>query len=190
MPGPEGDGQFPEYPWVAKGPEPKDFIGNEFVAWLWHEADDSGGIETGDGDVAIFFDRSLDLDCAFGQTGRDILRADGVARMPEARDGLRSGKVPRKAGLMLKAHRRQFTFSLSAESLAVSGLKFPEIEEAENPRVLFEKRITMLRDFCKSLDALFAAFLKSRASAAWEGKTSSIRKWILQSPRTPVAAVA
>ena len=37
--GPEGESQFPEYPWVAKGPEPKDFLGNEFLLWLWHEAD-------------------------------------------------------------------------------------------------------------------------------------------------------
>ena len=29
--GPEGEGQYPEYPWVAKGPEPKDFLGNEFL---------------------------------------------------------------------------------------------------------------------------------------------------------------
>ena len=30
VPGPEGEGQYPEYPWVMKGPEPKDFVGNEF----------------------------------------------------------------------------------------------------------------------------------------------------------------
>ncbi|HSV16551.1 MAG TPA: hypothetical protein VLI90_19970, partial [Tepidisphaeraceae bacterium] len=37
--GPEGESQYPEYPWVMKGPEPKDFLGNEFLLWLWHEAD-------------------------------------------------------------------------------------------------------------------------------------------------------
>ena len=34
-----GESDHPEYPWVAKGPEPKDFLGNEFLVWLWHEAD-------------------------------------------------------------------------------------------------------------------------------------------------------
>src|SRR5881628_3399849 len=70
--GPEGEGQYPEYPWVAKGPEPKDFLGNEFLLWLWHEDETrETAVETDAGDVAMFFDKSLDLDCAYGQSGRD-----------------------------------------------------------------------------------------------------------------------
>jgi hypothetical protein len=190
VPGPEGDEQFPDYHWVLKGPEPKDFIGNEFVAWLWHEADQEGSIETSAGDVTVFFDRALDLDCAYAQSGRAMLRADGVARMPEAMAGLRSGKVPRKAGLMMEISRRQFNLTLNAESLGYGSLRLPEVEDAENPRVLFEERIGLLRDFCKSFDALFSAFLKSRASSGWEGHTDSIRKWIQQSRRHAAVAVA
>jgi hypothetical protein len=187
--GPDGDGQFPEYPWVSKGPEPKDFTGNEFVAWLWHEADHRGStIDTSEGEVTIFFDRSLDLDCAFGITGRDTLRGDGVSRMPEAIDALRSGKVPRKAGLLMDCNNIQYSLNLAAESFAFGTLRLPEVEDAENPRVLFEERITMLRDFCKVFDALFDAFLKSRASSSWEGATGSIRKWIQSSVRSAVVA--
>src|SRR5579862_1313390 len=36
VPGNGGEGEFPEYPWTAKGPQPKDFLGNEFLVWLWH----------------------------------------------------------------------------------------------------------------------------------------------------------
>src|SRR5262245_39906247 len=137
--GPEGEGQFPEYAWVSKGPEPKDFIGNEFVAWLWHESDArSGSVITDEGEVTVFFDRALDLDCAYGQTGRDTLRGDGVTRMPEALDALRSGKVPRKAGLIFDASNLQYSFNLRAETFAFGSLKLPEVEEADNPRVLFE----------------------------------------------------
>jgi hypothetical protein len=63
-------------------------------------------------------------------------------------------------------------------------LNLPDVEEADNPRVVFEERIAMLRDFCKSLDALFESFLKSRTSSAWEGHTTTIRKWIQNSART------
>ena len=28
----------------SKGPEPKDFLGNEFLMWLWHEADTGSGV--------------------------------------------------------------------------------------------------------------------------------------------------
>ena len=36
--------------------------------------------------------------------------------------------------------------------------------------MLFEERIGLLRDFCKSMDELFEAFLKIRTSGAWEGQ--------------------
>ena len=60
------------------------------------------------GEVTIFIDKSLDLDCAYGQTGKDTLRGDGPSRMPEARDALRTGKLPRKAGLILDVNRQQY----------------------------------------------------------------------------------
>src|SRR5687767_5833374 len=125
--GPEGEGQYPEYPWVAKGPEPKDFLGNEFLLWLWHEADNRTGIIATPeaGDVTIYIDRSLDLDCAYGQTGRDTLKGDGPSRMPEARDALRSGKVPRRAGMIIDAGRQQYSFTLTAEQLSFASTRLP-----------------------------------------------------------------
>jgi hypothetical protein len=183
--GPSGEGQMPDYPWVAKGPEAKDFLGNEFLTWMWHEAEHSDGeaIATDAGEVTVMFDKLMDLDCAFGETGRDSIRGDGVARMPEVLDALRSGKVPRRAGLIVEAGGSQFTFSLGAESLSVSALKLPDVEEADSPRVVFEERVAMLRDFAKSFDALFSAFLAQRSSSAWEGQTTRIRRAIVQAGR-------
>lgn len=188
--GPEGDSVHPDYPWVSKGPEPKDFLGNEFLLWLWHEADARTSIVGTEkaGDVTIYIDRSLDLDCAYGQTGRDSLRADGPSRMPEAKDGLRTGKVPRKAGLVLDVSRQQYSLTLNPEAMSVAGAKLPDVEEADTPRVLFEERVALLRDLCKGIDGLYDAFLKTRASAAWEGYVSALRRWIQQTPKTVAAA--
>lgn len=185
--GPGGESQWPEYPWIAKGSEPKDFLGNEFALWLWFEADAKNGIiPTEDGDVTIMFDKSLDLDCAFGESGKDSLRGDGPSRMPEARDALRSGKVPRKAGLIIDAHRQQFTFALNSEQLAFSGLQLPEVEEADSPRTLFEERITLLRDFIKGFDALYEAFLKARLGS-WESTRNTMRKWMMEDKKQVAA---
>ena len=187
--GPEGESQYPDYPWTAKGPEPKDFLGNEFLLWLWHEADArTGTIATEDsGEVTLYIDRSLDLDCAYGQTGKDSLKGDGPGRMPEAMDALRSGKVPRRAGLIADINRQQYSFTLSAEPLALGGAKLPDVEEAESPRVLFEERVALLRDLCKGLDALYDTFLKVRASSAWEGYTGKVRRWITQPAKATAA---
>jgi hypothetical protein len=109
--------------------------------------------------------------------------------MPEARDGIRTGKLPRKAGLILESAGQQFTFTFNPETLGCNGTKLPEIEDAESPRVLFEERITLLRDLCQALDGLFETFLKVRTSSAWEGQTATLRKWILQASR-PMAVTA
>ena len=182
--GPEGESQHPENPWVAKGPEPKNFLGNEFALWLWHEIDTRGGsIRTdGVGEVAVVLDRSLELDCAYAQTGKDTLRGDGPTRMPEARDALRSGKLPRRAGLIIETGAKQFECTFNPETLGCSGTKMPEVEEAEDARVVFEERVSMIRDLSKGLDALYQTFLKTRASSAWESQTLTIRKWIMQKP--------
>jgi hypothetical protein len=189
--GPGGENEYPDYPWVAKGDEPKDFLGNEFLLWLWHEADHrSGIIGTGaDGvdDVTVYIDRSLDLECAYGQTGKDGLKGDGPSRMPEARDGLRTGKMPRKAGLVIDAHRQQYTLALSPEGMSIGSAKLPEVEEAESPRTLFEERVGMLRDLCKTVDALFDTFIKLRASSAWEGYAGGVRRWINQAVKASAA---
>lgn len=188
--GPEGEGQYPEYPWVAKGPEPKDFLGNEFLLWLWHEADNRTGIVATQeaGDVTIYIDRSLDVDCAYGQTGRDVLKGDGPSRMPEARDALRSGKVPRKAGMIIDAGGQQYSFTLNPEQVSLGSAKLPEVEEAESPRAVFEERVTLLRDLCGALDGLFDAFLKVRGSSAWEGHVNGMRRWIMQPEKKTAAA--
>lgn len=187
--GPAGEGQPAEYPWTAKGDATKDFLGNEFLVWVWHLAEHkAGAIETKSGTTTVMIDRALDLDCAFATTGRDSLRGDAPARMPEAMDALRSGKVPRKAGLIVDHRGQTFNLNLNAETMAVSSLKLPEIE-ADTPRTLFEERITMLRDFSGILDGLYTAFLDVRTSGAWENQVSQIRRWILTTAR-PATAVA
>lgn len=177
--GPEGEGQVPEYPWVAKGPEPKEFLGNEFLLWLWKEAETHAGIIelTDRTDATVMIDRSLDLDCAYGQTGKDSLRGDGPTKMPEARDALRSGKLPRKAGMILDTSGEQYAFNFSAEGLAFGSAKLPEIQ-ADNARQLVEERIEHIGTMCRAIDDLFAKFLKLRCSGAWSGWVTDCRKWI------------
>ncbi|MDB5322326.1 MAG: hypothetical protein JWN40_3957 [Phycisphaerales bacterium] len=188
--GPEGEGQHPDYPWVAKGPEPKNFLGNEFLLWLWHHADAKDGevaTKTA-GAVSLLFDRLLDLDCTYGATGKDALRGTGPTRMPEAKDALRTGKVPRKAALTIHAQGNQFDFTFNPEQFLVASAKLPDIDDVDSPRALFEERIALLRDLAKTVDAMYQAFLAVRASSAWEGQATTIRKWIQATTIKPVMA--
>ena len=186
--GPQGESQPAEYPWVAKGPQAKDFFGNEFLTWLWWMSEtQGGGVDTKSvGSVDVMIDKVLDLDCVFGMTGRDTLKNDGPTHMPEARHALRSGKVPRKLGLTLDGPAA-YTLTLTGESLAVSSLTLPDVEEADTPRVLFEERINLLRDFGQTIDALFDEFLKVRAGGQWLTLTRDIRAWITRNVQRAAA---
>jgi len=178
---PEGQSQSPDYPSTATVEAPKDYMGNEFLLWLWHEADHHHGtIKIDAGEISLFIDHTLQLDCAYGQSGKDTLRAVGPTRMPEAADALRTGKLPRRCGLNVEAGGKQVSLHFNAETFFCSGVKLPDVEDADSPRVVFEERIAMLRDLSQSLQSLFHAFLSTRASAAWESKTSAIRRWITQ----------
>ena len=189
--GSDGESQQPEYGWVVKGPEPKDFLGNEFLLWLWHETENNDGdVSTSGGEVSVLFDRSLDLDCAYGQSGKASLRATGPTHMPEARDALRTGKVPRKAGMVLDVSKMQFSLTFNPESFSIGAARLPDVEEAETPRVVFEERIGLLRELSKSLDGMYESFLKVRASSSWEGQSNVIRRWIKQAGKPVAAAVA
>ena len=66
--------------------------------------------------------------------------------------------------------------------------KLPEVEDAETPRVLFEERIALIRELCKITDAMFEAFLKTRASSSWEGQVGKMRRWIMQQMKVVAAA--
>ncbi|MGE5609796.1 MAG: hypothetical protein ACM359_11115 [Bacillota bacterium] len=177
--GPEGEGQQPEYPWCPLGPQPKDFLGNEFLLWLWWRIETHGGvIKTAKaGDVAAVLTNRLELDCTYGQTGKDGIKSDGPTLLPEARAALRTGKIPRRVGLILESGG-QFELTLQAETFACTGVKLPAIEAAEDARVLFEERIGHLRTLTKALDALFETFLSIRFKAAWPGELQRIREWI------------
>lgn len=189
--GPGGERQAPEYPWVTKGDKAKDFLGNEFLLWLWYTAEHNGGqIATPSaGDVTILLERILELECAYGFSGKDLLRGGGPTEMPETRDALRTGKVPRRAGFSLEAGAGTYQFTFQAEQFLCTSVKLPDVE-ADTPRVAVEERIALLRDLGNAIDGLFEAFLKVRASSKWESQTSDIRRWIKQPARTPAPVAA
>lgn len=164
-----------EYPWTAKGDGAKDYLGNEFLLWLWHRQ------HLGTGRIghstAVVFDRTLQLDCVFNHTGKETLTATGPTQLPEAIAAIRTGKVPRKAGLIIDFKGDGFNLTLTGESLAVTTLRLPDVEEADTPRTLFEERITLLRAFDTAIGSMFREFIIERFNG-WAAAVEQIQAWI------------
>src|SRR4051812_20287923 len=88
--------------WIADESS-RDFIGNEFLMWLWYHTDvASDTIALADkSEVTLMLARTLTLECPRGQTGHETISSDSPPRLPEARRAIQSGKLPRKVGLTM-----------------------------------------------------------------------------------------
>ena len=169
--------------WVENAPNMLDHLGNEFLVWLWHHLqNESDTIELADGsEAAVMLAKTLTLDCPRGETGRDSLTDESPIRLPEAFRALQSGKLPRKAGLIVVRHGVQYEFTLQAESFAVSGLAIPKPEERLEPYETKLARIDALRHFAETLDLLFDAYRTRRSGDSWAEEAARVKSWLIAS---------
>ncbi|MCA9297865.1 MAG: hypothetical protein KDA28_02295, partial [Phycisphaerales bacterium] len=191
---PEGSGQDrPEPAWASR--EPLDFLGNEWLIWLWFVCEERGGHVVVQADtpveLSIAIDHTLETECAWGVTGKQSLRSgpEGISpiRMIEAKDALASGKWPRRASLIIADESLTWNFTMQADRWLVGACTLPRPEEPfEDPRAEAEDRIEQTRRLDRYLLALFEAFLDIRASERWPEERQAISRWIRDaSPSRP-----
>ena len=176
------DSGRPSVPWAHITPEASDFVGNEFLLWLWWQLDTEGGIfDTSSGEVSIAIDRVLDMECPWNVTGKQGLTADGPSRSPEAKRGLKSGKWPRKTGIIVATDHQQWEATFQADRFVFTGIKMPKPDEdaaPASPRELTEFRLASLRCFDIAMVSLFELFLDKRTDDSWNSTRDRIARWI------------
>jgi hypothetical protein len=175
----------PDLAWIADDSS-RDFIGNEFLLWLWYHTDaESDTVKLADGsEVSIMLARTLTLECPRGQTGHETISSEGPSKLPEARRAIQSGKLPRKAGLTLVRHADQYELAIHAETLAVSGGKLPPPDESiTDARAKLEDRATQIRGLIETLDLLYDAFGQKRFGPEWEAELTGMQKWLKREDR-------
>lgn len=162
----------------------RDFIGNEFLMWLWFQCEDeSATIKLLDNsDVTVFMARTLSLECPRGVSGRDTFTHEGPTRLPEALRAIQSGKLPRKAGLTIVRHDVQYEYALTAETLGVTGAKIPAPDD-EEARARLEARADQIRHLIETTDLLYDAFGQIRFSDEWPKQLGRIQKWLSREER-------
>jgi len=174
-----------EIAWLSKAAANFDFLGNEFLLWLWWSLDQqSGAIPLADGtEAAGMLNRTLSLECPRAESGKETITADSPVRLPEARHGIASGKLPRKTGLLLVRDGIQHEFVLQAETLAVSGARTQLSGNGDAVGGLdAAERIEALRHLSETIDLLFGAFCKRRLSSGWPRELDQIRLWLRKQP--------
>ncbi len=183
MPRPKGT---PICPWVTKSIDLKDFLGNEFLTWLWWQQEAKEGVvETEQGELFITITKTLDMDCAWEVGGKQTLRCDKPTSLPEADDALRTGKWPRKVGLLLSDGEHHWELTLQGDALHASAAQLPDITDAQTDREVVEQRLALTGALSRSVNALYAAFLRQRTATGWAGKRETISAWIRQRRAKP-----
>ncbi len=166
----------------------RDFLGNEFLLWLWFQMDCENDVITlADGSqLAVMLTRTLVLECPRAETGKETITSDGPTRLPEARRAIQAGKLPRKMGMILVRHDQQYDLTFQGESLSISGARLPA-PEAQDERARLEERVTQLRHLLETLDLLYDTFVQGRATDDWSRELSRMQKWLQREEKTRAA---
>jgi hypothetical protein len=164
--------------WIADE-ENRDFLGNEFLLWLWYTLEhESDTLKLADGSEAtLMLSRTLTLECPRGQTGHETISSEGPTRLPESRRAIEAGKMPRKVGVTMVRHDEQYDFTIHAETLAIGSCKMPPPKE-EQDRTRLEERVDQVRHLIETLDLIYDAFGRLRHGDAWTAELAKMQKWL------------
>jgi hypothetical protein len=168
-----------QFDWLTDGGDCTDWLGNEFLLWLWwwlDTQDDAVALPDGTR-VTVMLARTLSLQCPRGETGKDTISAEVPTALPEAFLALQSGKLPRRVGLTLVREGETYDLTLQPETLTVSGAA---IDPAERPSegTPLEARIDSLRRLTETLDLLFQTFCQQRLTKGWKQTEEALADWL------------
>jgi hypothetical protein len=159
-----------------------DFLGNEFLLWLWWQWEtQSDTIALPDkSEVTGMFARTLTLQCPRDESGKETITAESPVHLPEATQAIHTGKLPRKTGLTLVRHGEQYELTLQAETFAISGAKIQreEAREAVEGQGVIEQRIESVRGLHETVSLLFHAFCERRIGKHWHSELEHLRRWL------------
>lgn len=145
----------------------KVFLGQEFLTWLWHLCETEPALTLPDGrQVELMLGDRLLLGPAMGQEGTRVTVSGREASLAEARQALKRGKLVEALRLGIMLDGEEYTLSLNAAELAVSGLKTPATAPAEGGPEGMEglvlERVALIEAAVRGLEGLFELFLRGR----------------------------
>lgn len=156
-----------------------DFLGCELLLWLWWKWETAGGeFSIPNGFVGVAIDDRVEFAAGADETSL-VLRHGLTTRAAEAREALRTGRVPTKARLLIAKGTQQWTVTLDGASLAMGSVRLPEdSEDCETPEDVTAQRADGWLALHQIVEHLFAKFMGDRVSLAWVAKVREIAEWM------------
>ncbi len=160
------------------------FLGNEFLTWLWFTIDTAPSFFQGvdDTTISLTIGNRIVLENNIHDASEIITIKGDDAGLEEGLLSLRKGAVVVEMNLVYKAENQEWKFSLKGESLSFSGLKVPEtgpVESKEDIEGMVLEKVYLFEKAINLINHLLNHFLKLRSSLDWNAKTvGEIKKWI------------
>ena len=156
------------------------FFGEEFLTWLWFRSETNEGVFTfEDGaEIILHFDNQLTLEANLAEAERSKLTGGSPSFSPEAKEALRRGKRVSQAKLRMSREGREWVFSVTAQTLAIGGMKIPAVLSKEEDDKFYE-RMDLLDEADAALRALYAEFIEKRIDFdAWQSELVEMKAWV------------
>ncbi len=159
------------------------FLGREFLTWLWYKSEERGGAISvpGIGDVEVAFVRRLVLESGEGQYSQSVVCQGLHADLIEGKAAIRQGKRIKEARIQLTRETEKWEFTLKADRFSFQSVRLPETakteQESDLPGLILE-RIYLTDALLNAIDRLFSFFLTKRVSPKWSAEEiPHIKKW-------------
>jgi hypothetical protein len=160
------------------------FIGNEFLTWLWFNADANPKYfnEIDETITGLYIGNRVVLENTINDAIEIITIKGDDAGLEEGLLSLRKGAVVIEINLICKSQDQEWQFTLKGESLSFYTLKVPEtgpVESKDDMEGIILEKTYLYEKVTVLIDNLFNRFLKERCSNKWDNRiVPEIRKWI------------
>jgi hypothetical protein len=154
-----------------------DYLGPEFLTWLWWRASVRPEFRHADGTaVYVHFDEYLELRGERGAARRTVLRSGMPAASAEGKVALRNGKTVSAARVLVARGERETALTIRAEDLDLSAVRLPA-PEADTALDRLTASLDAVERLSEDVDLCFAEFLAVRCSERWEAEAAAVRAW-------------
>ncbi len=150
---------------AGEGAASHGFLGEEFLTWLWFRWETDGGEFTLSGGrvVGVALDDFLTFAAPTDDETEQTLRRGLPTRTAEARVALRQGRRLRKARMLVAKGERQWSTTLDAPTMTLSGVRLPaDAEDCESDADRTADRAANWLALHELVQSLYARFLAER----------------------------
>jgi len=160
-----------------------EFLGNEFLAWLWFRSEtDRGLFELGDrGSAELWFDGKITLQSETEKGVETITCTGETPNMKEARFALAEGKRIIRAAVKLDIGDNRWSFILDSTWMNFKTFKSPKViqDREEDADGVFYEKMFLVEEAVSVMDEMYYSFIKLRVSPEWETEEHpALVKWI------------